>query len=259
MALLLLCCPFTSMALADIEADEKALPSHMVKFKADVDRRFLLAADYLHFPQKEAAQHMGGVLILHDCKESRKNYQELAQNLANSGLHVLSLDFRGYGDSTDNGFSEQELKKQAKDLVSYQSDLALLTSYWPEDVIAAYHYLRKELDKSKGIAVFASGCSSGYTLELAQKYHVKAWVLLNPEMSYSDKERYKTLLDAPSYFISSGHQLASLSVAQELFNWNGDKKSKIQIFKVDKNNSQLLKSNRRLVIDIVEWLKFNLS
>src|SRR5256885_544386 len=40
-----------------------------------------------------------GVLLLHQCNRDRKMWSELAPRLADSGLNVLALDFRGYGDS----------------------------------------------------------------------------------------------------------------------------------------------------------------
>jgi esterase/lipase len=201
---------------------------------------------------------MAGVMVLHDCRADREKYKVLTQALADEGLHVLAIDFRGYGESIAKGYSHQEIKKQATDIVSYQSDLALLTSYWPDDLLASYNFLRNKLDKSKGIAVIASGCANAYAINVAEKYQLKALVMINPDMSYNDKERYKNLIDVPSYFIGAGQHLASTKTALELFNWNGAKQSKIQMLKAEKGDSQLINSNKYLVADIANWLKFNL-
>ena len=40
-----------------------------------------------------------GVLLLHQCNRQRKVWAPLAQALAESGLNVLTLDFRGFGES----------------------------------------------------------------------------------------------------------------------------------------------------------------
>jgi len=262
---LTLLCVFFITSLSALAAQEqqvdkksKVKPSAQVHFKARSDHDFSLSADYYYLGKKIDQNKSPGVIILHDCRSERSRYSELAKNIAAQGMHVLSLDFRGYGGSVATGFSELEIKKQAKDIVSYQNEIALITSYWAEDVASAHQFLRTKVDKSKGIAVVASGCAASYAVSLAEITHLKALVLLTPEMSYSDKERYKNLIDIPSYFISSARLLASYNTAQELFYWNGASYSKMQVFKGDRRDRQLISAKLNLVSDIAQWLKFNL-
>ena len=241
-------------------SDKKIIkePSAAVSFKARSDHDFLLTADYYFLGKKIDNNKSPGVIVLHDCHSQRSRYSELAKAISAQSVHVLSLDFRGYGDSVASCFSQLEIKKQAKDIVSYQSEIALITSYWADDLTAAHQFLRTKVDKSKGIAVVASGCAAGYVVSMAEKTHLRALVLLTPEMSYADKERYKNLIDIPSYFISSAHHIASISTAQELFDWNGATRSKMQVFKGDRSNYKLIKANQYLVNDVAQWLKFTL-
>ena len=236
----------------------KVKPSAKVAFKAREDHDFLLSADYYYVGKGINKDKSPGVIVLHDCRSERGRYSELAKTIAAQGIHVLSLDFRGYGESVATGYSQLEIKKNAKDIVSYQNDIALITSYWADDLFAAYQLLRTKVDKNQGIAVVASGCSASYAVSLAEKAHIKAMVFLTPEMSYADKERYKNLIDTPNYFISSAHHLASYRTAQELFSWNGSSYSKIQVFKGGRRDRQLIKARLNLVSDIAQWLKFNL-
>src|ERR1700752_749791 len=46
-----------------------------------------------------AAQPGPGILLLHQCNRQRKVWDDLATRLAASGLNVLTLDFRGFGES----------------------------------------------------------------------------------------------------------------------------------------------------------------
>src|SRR5271169_2082239 len=46
-----------------------------------------------------AAQPGPGILMLHQCNRQRKVWDDLATLLAASGLNVLTVDFRGYGES----------------------------------------------------------------------------------------------------------------------------------------------------------------
>jgi hypothetical protein len=192
----------------------KEKPSAEVSFESSTDSNFLLFADY-HYAGKDIDKDKSpGVIVLHDCRSNRSKYSELAKAIAGQGMHVLSLDFRGYGGSVADGFSQLEIKKHSKDIVSYQSEIALITSYWADDLTAAYHFLRTKVDKSQGVAVVASGCAASYAVALAEKIRLSAMIFITPEMSYADKERYKNLIDTPSYFISSAHHLASYSIAQ---------------------------------------------
>lgn len=230
------------------------LPAQTVKIKARSDHDFALVADYY-----VGEKHNGGVLVLHDCNDDRGAYQNVADTLAKQGLHTLLLDFRGYGESVAEGFSREQIKQNALNIVGYQSDMALLTTYWQDDLLAAYQYLGNKIASDKGIAVVASGCSGTYAVALAEKRRLHSMVLISPTMSYNDKERYKNLIDFPSYFITSSHHQESYQTAQELFVWNGDQHSKIQVFKGDSYARQLINRQDYLLEDIARWVKTTLA
>jgi len=213
----------------------------------------LLGADYYAGETKGA-----GVLILHDCAHTSANYTDLAEKLSNNGIHALALDFRGYGASSSEVFSHENIKKNAKSIVAYQNDVAALTSYWELDVLTAFNYLRTKVDRKKGIAVVSVGCASLYAVALAEKMRINSLVLITPKMNYGAKERYKNLIDLPSYFINSSHHIETIQTSKELFEWNGSKSSKIQIFKSDAFDYGLLRRNKYLTDDISSWLKKNL-
>jgi len=226
--------------------------SQLVQIKARADDDFLLFADY--YP---GGKRSGGAIVLHDCDNDRRSYSAVATSLAQQGFHTLLADLRGYGDSVSQAYSEEAAKLKATDIVSYQSEMVFITSNWPDDLLAMYQFLSYKIDKNKGIAIVASGCSASYTVALAEKINLNSMVMITPKMSYSDKERYKNLIDIPSYFITSAHHQDSYTVAQELFNWNGATRSKIQIFKGTGYGSRLISRKKYLVNDIALWIKSN--
>lgn len=233
------------------QADNAAIAQvETVKIKARTDHQFSLVADYYL-----GADKSGGVIVLHDCKSDRRRYKNLANRLAEQGLHTLLVDFRGYGESVAEGFSREQIKKNSLNIVSYQSEMALLTTYWQEDLQAAYEFLRIKIAENKGISIVASGCSSAYAVALAEKILLNSIVFITPKMTYSDKERYKNLIDIPSYFVSSSHHQDSYQTAQELFTWSGAKQSKMQIFKGDSYSYQLINRKKHLTEDIAHWIK----
>ena len=44
-----------------------------------------------------------GILLLHQCNMNRKSWNALAEALAERGLHVLTFDYRGYGETPGGG------------------------------------------------------------------------------------------------------------------------------------------------------------
>ena len=226
----------------------------LVQIQARANDDFLLFADYYSGDKRS-----GGVIVLHDCHSDRSSYSTLAKNLAQQGLHTLLVDLRGYGDSISRAYSLVEIKKKAIDIVSYQGEMASVTANWPDDLLSTFQFLTKKIDKSKGIAVIASGCSGAYAVSLAEKIQLNSIVMITPKMTYSDKERYKNLMDMPSYFITSSNHQDSYETTQELFSWSGDKGSKLQVFKGTTHDYQLISRKKHLINDITLWVKSNLS
>ena len=232
------------------ESEPSSKKKQEVKFTAADG--FVLKADY--FPGDELA---AGALLLHDCGHDRATYHALGQLLAENGINTLAMDFRGYGDSIAEAFSLKQIKDKTKDIVAYQGEMARLTSYWDGDILSAYHFLRSKVDRSKEVSVVAMGCSATQAIALAEKMRIGSFVMIAPKMGYVDKERFKNLFDIPVYFISSAHDIETYQVAKELFEWNGDKRSKFQIFKGSRSGFSLLSGGRYLAHDITFWLKAN--
>jgi dienelactone hydrolase len=72
-----------------------------------------------------------GVLLLHQCNQQRKLWDVLGERLASLGINVLTIDYRGFGESAgtphDKLTDEQEIKIQ--------------TETWPGDINVAFKYL----------------------------------------------------------------------------------------------------------------------
>jgi hypothetical protein len=225
----------------------KETAAQQIKFTADDD--FLLSGDYY------LGDMLGpGVLLLHDCSHSSKSYVTLGELLAKQGVNALAIDFRGYGDSESTAFSHQTIKHQVKNIVSYQAEVAMLTSYWENDVLFAYNYLRSKIGNEQPISIVASGCSVREAVRLAEKMRIHSFVILSPIMSHMEKEHYKNLIDIPAYFVSSAHHADSFLTAQELFSWNGDSSSTTQVFKGVNQGHDLLRRNKFLPQNLAAWL-----
>ena len=51
-----------------------------------------------------------GMLLLHQCNMDRKSWKQLATTLAQFGIHVLTFDYRGYGETPSVGGYENHSK-----------------------------------------------------------------------------------------------------------------------------------------------------
>lgn len=202
----------------------------------------------------QATNSKGGALILHDCNENTAPYLHLAKTLQQQHIDAVLLELRGFGSSTSEKYSHKEIKKTSKDIITYQQNVALLNAYWGDDALLAYNALREKLGNERPISVISSGCTAYTAVQLAEKMHIQAAVYIAPQMDFMAKERYKNLIDIPTYFLGSVHQTQSYQTALELFNWNGDSQTKVQLAKGSLHSSNFLAKDSGLFIDIADWL-----
>src|ERR1039458_7354312 len=78
-----------------------------------------------------AAKSGPGVLLLHQCNRQRKVWDDLAGQLATAGINVLTLDLRGFGESSGSPFDKLTPEENAK----------VQAEKWPGDIDTAFQYL----------------------------------------------------------------------------------------------------------------------
>ncbi len=229
-----------------------AFSEQQVKIAAKPD--FTLNAHFY-----KAKESLGGALILHECNNQVEKFLSLAENLQRNNIDALVLDMRGFGGSISENYSHEAIKRKSKDIVTYQQHFALLSAYWGDDALLAYNFLREKVQKKLPISIVSSGCSAFTAVQLAEEVHVKAAVYIAPEMDFMAKERYKNLVDIPTYFFGSVHHTESFQTTRELFNWNGDRRTKVQLAKGALYNADFLAKNSDLFADIAQWIARNSS
>lgn len=215
---------------------------------------FLLSGQYFQGKAQSSA-----VLLLHDCSHDSQTYNHINALLSDLGLHVLALDLRGFGASSSDDFSHTKIKRNAKDMASYQSALSGITSFWPSDILTSYQYLRSRMSKTSNIAVVSAGCSAIEAVNLAANMRISSFVMITPELNYTQKEQYKNLIDIPVYFIGSIYHVQTYQSIKELFDWNGNKNSTLQSFKGNYSGNNLLRSKSYLGKNIASWLNERLK
>jgi dienelactone hydrolase len=111
-----------------------------------------------------------GVLLLHQCNRQRAIWNDLAQRLAASGIHVLTVDLRGFGESGGDRFAKAPPPVQAKQQMQ-----------WPGDIDAAFQYLISQPNVTRDvIGVGGASCGVNNSIQAARRHpEVKSLVLLS--------------------------------------------------------------------------------
>lgn len=135
----------------------------------DIDLRgadgTVLKATY--FP---AAKPGPGIVLLHMCNSDRKAWANLGEQLATRGLHTVTMDYRGFGESGGKRYNEVPFAEQQK----------IVQQTWPGDIDAAFNYLLAQtgVDRTR-IGAAGASCGVNNAIQFALRHpEVKTLVLL---------------------------------------------------------------------------------
>jgi dienelactone hydrolase len=111
------------------------------------------------------------VLLLHQCNGQRKMWDPLAQALNSVGINVLTIDYRGFGESGGPRFDS---------LPQDQQQRIMMDAFAP-DVEAAYQYLlaQPEVQRDK-IGAGGASCGCNNAVQLARRHsEIKVLMMLS--------------------------------------------------------------------------------
>jgi dienelactone hydrolase len=156
-----------------------------------------------------AAKPGPGVLLLHQCNQQRKNWDELAGRLAGTGINVLTLDYRGYGESGGTSYKDLPQDEFAR----------MVAEKWPGDVDTAFKYLVAQPGVTRGI-VGAGGASCGVnqSIQLARRHpEVKSLVLLSGNTDRDGRAFLRKSEKLPMMLSAADDDGAAVEVMQWLY------------------------------------------
>ncbi len=190
-----------------------------------------------------------GVLLLYNCQSDnhRGRFDRIARKLAAGGIHAMTFDYRGYGESggEERGYEAQRPYRKTK---------------WREDIRAAYHTLVSQPGvNSKEIGVVGAACGAVQGLYLAiDGGIVKSFVFLDGGADEEGKA-----------FLSKAKHIPILGVADNLNarggkvmieNWslstNPDKE--LVVYNQGGHGVEALRRHPELERRVVEWFKTHL-
>ncbi len=185
------------------------------------------------------------ILLLHQCNMDRHAWDGLATDLSKAGFHVLTVDFRGFGESGGGRPTDAAERR------------ATMQQKWPGDVDAAYAYLleQKGVNKSQ---VAAGGASCGVTQasDLAARHHeVKALMLLSGSASPDAKAYIEGSTGLPVFGAASEQDTNAAKGIEEAVKASKNPHSTLKIYPGKLHGVPMFGANAELEPMIVTWLK----
>lgn len=199
-----------------------------------------IAGDYY------AAAGTSGILLLHMMPADRTSWRALAGRLQDVEFHVLAIDLRGHGESTDGPSGFQRFSDQ-----EHQQTLF--------DVEAAGEFLR-----TKGVEkLHAGGASIGANLALeyaAKHEEVRSVILLSPGLDYhgihTDIWMDDLKPDQAVLLMASEDDVYSFTSVKALYERSSNLKTReLKLLTDAGHGTRMFEKNPEMMDEIANWLK----
>jgi len=246
---------FTSLSIASVFI---SLTSFAAEVTLPASDKFSLKADYYQGKNLAPNKNKRAVLMLHQCNYNRTMYNKIGEQLAQQGIHALSIDFRGFGDSINQKYNVHNVRKLPKSERS--KAWSVMSSHWPNDVQVAFDYLQEKTGEGAEIGIIGASCGGSQAITIAEKENISAISFFSSSQTDKNIARYaKTLAGKPSLIIASEDDGRTFTSAQQLFKTAKNPNSKMISYKGSKHGYPLLDSDKQLVKTIVAWFDNNLA
>lgn len=192
-----------------------------------------------------AAKRGPGVLLLHQCNQQRKNWDELAGRLAAAGISVLTLDYRGYGESGGTPVKDVPPDEFAK----------ILAEKWPGDVDIAFNYLVSQPGVTPGVVgTGGASCGVNQSIQVARRHpEVKSLVLLSGNTDRGGREFLRKSEKLPMMFSAADDDGAAVELMQWLYGLSTNPGSKFVHYTSGGHGTELFAAHNELPGMIVDW------
>ena len=194
-----------------------------------------------------AAKPGPGVLLLHQCNRQRKIWDGLAQQLAAAGINVLTLDYRGFGESAGDRFDKLPPQEAAQ----------IQTEKWPGDIDTAVQYLERQPGvKRDVIGVGGASCGVNNSIQTARRHpEVKSLVLLSGNTDLKGRQFLRESTKLPVFFaVADDDEYPTSIVAIEwLYSLDADPDKKFVHVATGGHGADMFKVHPDMPGEIVNW------
>jgi dienelactone hydrolase len=195
-----------------------------------------------------AARPGPAVLLLHMCNTTRRSWDPLAPQLAAAGIHALSLDYRGFGESAGDRL----------DSLAPQDAQRVVNEKWPGDIDAAYDFLVSQpgVDRTR-VGAAGGSCGVNQAVRLARRHpEVRSLALLAGAL---DPDGIAFITSTPwlPIFAAAAADDQYDAGAPELMQWllalSGNPRNTFSGFRDGKHGTEIFGPHPELVTQIAAW------
>src|ERR1700692_2399578 len=194
-----------------------------------------------------AAKPGPGVLLLHQCNRQRKIWDGLAAQLAATGINVLTLDYRGFGESDGDRFDKLPPQQAAQ----------TQAEKWPGDIDTAFQYLASHPGVTREvIGVGGASCGVNNSIQTARRHtEVKSLVLLSGNTDLKGRQFLRESSKLPVFFaVADDDEFPTSIVAIEwLYSLDADPDKKFVHVATGGHGADMFKVHPDMPESIVNW------
>ena len=217
--------------------------------KQDVD---LIAPDGMKIKATyySAGKPGPGVLLMHQCNRERKTWDPLATQLARAGIHVVTFDYRGFGESGGPRFDSLEPMQRAE-----------LVKSWPGDIDMAFAYLLTQpgVDRAH-IGAGGASCGGDNSIQLARRHsEVKTLVLLSGTTDDAGIKYLESAYSVPILGSASEDDDDAIPIMRWLIAFSPNPEDKLVPYKAAGHGTEMFKVEKGLEPMIFEWYQAKLQ
>lgn len=188
------------------------------------------------------------MLLVHQCNMDRTSWAGIASQLVDAGVHVLTLDLRGFGDSGGPPLRE----------IGFQTFM----QHAPGDVDVAFDYLAaQEGVDAERVGAGGASCGAMLTADLAARRDVEALMLLSGPPSEAAVANMASSPNLAVFAAAATGDTVTPGVADALqgaVDGSGHPDSTAKIYDGPEHGLPMFDKNPDLEPALVSWLKAEL-
>jgi pimeloyl-ACP methyl ester carboxylesterase len=196
-----------------------------------------------------AAKPGPGLLLLHQCNRDRTAWSKFAAAAAARGYHVLTFDYRGYGESEGEQF--EDFARQAP----------IQREKWPGDVDAAFAFLISAagVDKNR-IGAAGASCGVNQAAQLARRHpEVRTLVLLSGGIEPDAREYIRNTSSMPVMSAGSLDDGNLVQTMRWITGWSRHPASRFVEYKAAGHGTDMFAVEAGLQPAMLDWFDAHLK
>ncbi len=190
-----------------------------------------------------------GILLCHQCNMDRRSWNGLAEKLARAGFHVLTIDYRGFGESAGARHNDLPNDQRAK----------LVQQVWPGDLDVAYKYLAAQPGVTGVTGAGGASCGVNNSIQLSRRHpEIKSLVLLSGNTDNAGRAHLKSKSSPPLLLAAADDDGNAVQLMEVLDAFSNNPTNRFVEYKAGGHGTEMFQPHPDLPDQIVAWYEATL-